>query len=279
MVEFLLQLQVLFVAVLGAFTGTIELIGRYRDDPFRAVRTAGAALYILVNVAAAVAGLLLLQKIGAHLITETEPEKRAIYEVLIAGFGSLALLRSSIFKMRWDDTDVSVGPALLLDVLLAAADRGVDRRRAADRAGQVADAMRDVSFDKAITSLPPFCFAVMQNMSAEEQSDISKQIEKVQSNPAIDPNVKSMLLGLLLMNSVGLNVLREAVKQLLPYIRRDFAQPATPVSPSVLEQLLNEARRAVSGSGGTGPAAGGSGGAPSAAAGGPNPETDRPDRT
>jgi hypothetical protein len=69
---------------------------------------------------------------------------------------------------------------------LAPADRGVDRRRGADRAREVAEAMKEVSFDKAISSLPPFCFSLMQNLTNEEQSAISEQLDKVQKNVAID---------------------------------------------------------------------------------------------
>ncbi len=230
------------VIALGAATGTIELVGRYRDAPFLALCSYGAILYIAVNVAAAVSGLFLLQQLGASFIQETDPHKRVIYEVLIAGFGSLAFLRSSIFKLRLNDMDISVGPALLLDILLTAADRGVDRRRATDRARDVADAMKDVSFDKAISALPPFCFSLMQNLSVEEQSAISAQLEKVQKNIAIDPHAKSLLMGLLLMNFVGVGVLKEAVAKLLPYIKYDVA-PKIEADASLIGKLVGEAKR------------------------------------
>jgi hypothetical protein len=234
------------IAALGAATGIIELIGRYRDAPFRALRTYGALIYIAVNVIASLTGLYLLQTVGTSFISETDPGKRAIYEILIAGFGSLTFLRSSIFKIRFNDTDISVGPALLLDILLAAADRGVDRRRGADRAREVAEAMKDVSFDKAISSLPPFCFSLMQNLTNEEQSSISAQLDKVQKNIAIDPHAKSLLMGLLLMNFVGVEVLREAVSQLAPYIKYDLGQVPARIEPGVMEKLLNEAKRGIS---------------------------------
>jgi hypothetical protein len=234
------------IVTLGATTGIIELIGRYRDAPFRALRTYGALIYIAVNVTASLAGLYLLQTVGTSFISETDPGKRAIYEILIAGFGSLTFLRSSIFKIRFNDTDVSVGPALLLDILLAAADRGVDRRRGADRAREVAEAMKDVSFDKAISSLPPFCFSLMQNLTNEEQSAMSAQLDKVQKNIAIDPHAKSLLMGLLLMNFVGVEVLKEAVSQLASYIKYDLSQPPARIEPGVMEKLLNEAKRGIS---------------------------------
>ena len=56
----------MFVAALGIFTGTIELVGRYRDAPFRALRTKGAFVYVAVNVVVALTGLFLLQTIGSY---------------------------------------------------------------------------------------------------------------------------------------------------------------------------------------------------------------------
>jgi hypothetical protein len=242
MISFLCQWPTLFVVVLGALTGTIELVGRYRDAPFRAVRTNGAFLYIAVNVAAALLGLFFIQSLGSELITEQNPQKRAIYEVLIAGFGSLAFLRSSILKVRLNDSDVSIGPALLLDILLAAADRGVDRRRAADRAREVAEIMKNISFDKAVTTLPPFCMILMQNLSEDEQKSLSKQLKVIQDNLGIHPHAKSLLLGLLLMNFVGLDVVKEAAKQLGPHIEKDLLQPQPTIDSSTLLQWLGEVR-------------------------------------
>lgn len=173
------DVPLLLVGILGAFTGAVELIGRYRDAPSRALSTPGALVYIIVNVVAAVVGLVLLRKIGGNLLKDFGDDQRAVYEILIAGFGSLAFLRSSIFNIRLDGKDVSVGPAILLDVLLAAADRSVDRRRGADRAREVAEAMKEVSFDKAITALPPFCLALMQNISQIDQPKILEEVKKI----------------------------------------------------------------------------------------------------
>jgi len=240
--------KIAVVMLLGAFVGIIELIGRYRDAPFRALHSYGALLYIAVNVAASVGGLYLLQTVGADFLQETNPEKRAVYEVLIAGFASLTFLRSSIFKLRFNNADISVGPALLLDILLAAADRGVDRRRGTDRAIEVADAMKDVSFDKAISTLPPFCFGLMQNVTKEERNIISDQINDVRKSPAVDPRAKSLLMGLLLMNLVGPEALKEAVERLGNNIKYDVAPPERRTDSTVVGKLLQEARRAFSSS-------------------------------
>jgi hypothetical protein len=233
------------VIALGAFTGGVEIIGRYKDAPLKALKTLGGFFYVLVNVLAAVIGLLLLQSIGTNFISETDPVKRSIYEILIAGLGSLAFLRSSIFKVRFNDIDVSVGPAALLDTLLLAADRGVDRRRGKDRAADVASTMEKVSFDKAYPTLPPFCFALLQNLDEDEQKAFSTQVKLVADNIAIHPHVKSLLLGLSLMNIVGVDVLRAAAASLADHIKYDTAPPTTPQDESRIQELLKEARKAL----------------------------------
>jgi hypothetical protein len=187
-----------FVAAIGACTGAIELIGRYKDAPVRALRTNGAIVYVIINIVAAIIGLYLLRHLGAGMIATTDQDARTIYEIMIAGLGSLVFLRSSVFKVKLNDTEVSIGPALLLDILLSASDREVDRRRGADRAIEVAEAMKRVSFDKAVTALPPFCFALLQNLTTTEQQSLFTQIKEIKDNPAIDAHVKSLLLGLLL---------------------------------------------------------------------------------
>jgi hypothetical protein len=235
------------VIVIGAAAGAIELVGRYRDEPARALLSIGALVYVGVNVLAAVTGLYLLRTVGKSYITETDALNRSIYEILIAGLGSMTFLRSSIFKLRLNDTEVAIGPAALLDVLLLAADRGVDRRRARNRALEVSEAMANVSFDKAIVTLPPFCFALMQNLGKDAQKAFSDQIKEVQQNPSIDPHVKSLLLGLALMNMVGSNVVRDSTRQLSGFISYP-KEPDTPrQDPKRIADLLAEAKRALTG--------------------------------
>jgi hypothetical protein len=235
---FVQQWEVLFVALLGAFTGAAELIGRYRDAPSRALRTGGALVYIIVNLVAAIAALFLIQKIG--VIQETDVSKRAIYEVLIAGVGSIVFLRSSLFKATINEAEVSIGPAFLLDILLTAADQSVAQRRAEQRTTDAAEVMRDVSFDKAFVVLPTLCIGLMRTVSEADQASISRQVALIQANPAVTPHARSLLLGALLMSFFGLDMLREAIKQLAPDIKYDVPQPRRSIEPSVLTQMLDE---------------------------------------
>ncbi|MDA0160413.1 hypothetical protein OM076_09060 [Solirubrobacter ginsenosidimutans] len=57
----------------------------------------------------------------------------ATLQVIVAGLAAAARFRSSLFTTRVGNQDVGVGPSALLDTLLNAVDRAVDRRRAVER--------------------------------------------------------------------------------------------------------------------------------------------------
>ena len=78
--------------------------------------------------------------------------------------------------------------------------------------------MKGVDFEKAFQALPPYCLALMQNLPAEDQQQLARAVEKLRGGAA-DPTVKARLLGLELINVVGMDVLTTAVKSLEDQIR------------------------------------------------------------
>ena len=133
--------------------------------------------------------------------------------VLISGFGSLAFFRAKIITLRVGDSDVGVGSSFVLEIILKAADHAVDRKRAEPRARIVSDIMSPVSFEEAKFVLPTYCFAVMHNVTVEEQRRVALEIEALSSADMPD-RVKALNLGLLLLNIVGAEVLEVAIKNL-----------------------------------------------------------------
>lgn len=242
--SFFQQWEVLFVALLGALTGATELIRRYPDAPLRAIRTGGALIYIGVNLVAAIIALLFLQTFGG--IQETDASKRAIYEILIAGIGSMVLLRLSFFKATTtNDSEVSIGPAYLLDTLLKAADTSVGQRLARERTKDAAEVMKDVSFDKAFGMLPTLCIGLMPTLVEEDQNSIASQVALIQGNLNFTPHARSLLLGALLMRFFGLDMLREAIERLGADIKYDVPPPLQPIEPAILTEMLDEIKRSM----------------------------------
>jgi hypothetical protein len=199
------------VALLGAVVGAGELASRYKDDPLAAIRTWPAIFYIAINSAASVAALGLIHAIPLF-------EKSRWTQILMAGVSAMAFFRTSVFVVRAGDRDVGVGPSGFLQILLSASDRAVDRQLAAVRSDAVAKAMKDVDFSKAAKALPPFCLGLMQNVAPEDQQKLKQAVEDLGKADA-EASVKSLLLGLELMNVVGRDVLTTAVTSLGEQIR------------------------------------------------------------
>lgn len=219
--------------LIGAAVGIGEIVSRYRDAPLSAVRTPGAAAYVFLNGAAAFVAYWF---VGAYNVPAAPASgadsKLLLTRTLLGGFGAMGLFRSSLFTVRAGDQDIAVGPSVFLQVVLAAADRAVDRIRAEHRATSVAAIMHGVSFEKACKGLPTHCIALMQNLSDPDQEQIGDSVTDLVEAPAMDDQTKALNLGLLLMNFVGESVLQAAVTALGPRIR--YAQ-SIEVSPTSVE--------------------------------------------
>src|SRR5882757_3241211 len=189
----------LWAAGIGLAVGLIELVGRYRDNPWRALQTRSAVAYMIINGGAALLALYFLEiwrpewvfgSPGAAIDTKTR-----VTAILVAGLGAVTLLRSSFLKLKSPDGEIPIGPSVILDTLLKAVDRAVDRTMANDRATLVARIMKDISFDRAKAGLPAYCFALMQNVPLEEQLRLSSEIAK-NATADMDGRIKSFNLGL-----------------------------------------------------------------------------------
>jgi hypothetical protein len=203
----------------GGLVGMGELVARYRDAPGRALRSWPAATYIFVNAAASIFALWLAQVYGWTFGADPGTDQARITMVLIAGFGSLAFFRSSLFMVRVGDDDIGVGPIAFLQVILAATDRGVDRNRAVGRAIEVSRAMEGLKFADVEQSLPTYALMLTQSVPVEDQVALGDQVKKLSSSTMSD-QTKVLGLGLLVMNYVGTNVLAAAVEAL----RRETSQ-------------------------------------------------------
>jgi len=210
------------VALLGLLVGISELLSRYRDEPVRAVASFPAALYVLINVLAALAALYVIDVFNWRFgVAEGASDGvLRVTQVLVGGLGAMAMFRSALFNVRVGETDVGIGPSGILQVLLDAADRAVDRNRAKPRAIRVAEITRGTSFAKAHDLLPAFCFALMQNLSPATQEGAGNEI-KALANSGIGDHGKSLIMGLTLMNVVGEDVLKAAVDALGDEIKSD----------------------------------------------------------
>lgn len=220
--DFIVAASYFAAFVLGSAFGISELISRYRDEPRRALFSWAALLYIFVNAAAAVLALNLIRVFG--WMNEGEPLQIAYRQVLISGFGAMALFRSSLFIFRIGGSEINFGPVFVLQIILGVADRAVDRRRGRSRSSDVSLIMKDVSFEKAKELLPVYCLALMQNLTKDEQEALARDVASIGATNITDPTAanrqKSVLLGLRLLSVIGTDLLEQAVKSLGDDIKR-----------------------------------------------------------
>ena len=206
-----LYLDLVFVSFFGGCIGFAELTQRYTDDPGRLFGSLPTVAYVCVNMAAAVAALDLV------IVFDVFPASaahREIYEVLTAGFGSIAFFRSSLFTARVGDKDVDVGPSTLLKSLLETSDREINRWQAIDRVDDLATVMSDVDFAKAKVVLPMLCFRTVENVPREQQAQMATVIVEIAAEQALTDKHRSIILGSKLISIVGPVVLDRAVKAL-----------------------------------------------------------------
>jgi hypothetical protein len=169
---------VLLSALFGSVIGASELISRYRDAPVRALLNSAAGAYLLVNAIVSACTYGLLTNYGRTFIPAltADPLMRSI----VAGFGAMAVLRSKFFTLRTEKgEDISVGPDAAISVFLSAADRGVDRTRAAKRLQVVYTRPNEILRYDGVKEFIKTSLDAFQNISKEERARIEAAINRI----------------------------------------------------------------------------------------------------
>jgi hypothetical protein len=165
----------LAAAVIGGLVGGAELVARYRDEPWQVIGSPPGLAFIALNAGAAFFALFLLEHFRHTLAAPNDGFAR----VMIAGFGAMVVLRSKLLTLRQPGgTDVEVGPAFVVESLLSAVNRDVDRRRAGERIDLVtamADAFKDHDFDAVAQHLVAALLA-FQGLDPEERKMLNDRV-------------------------------------------------------------------------------------------------------
>jgi hypothetical protein len=225
-------MDIALVFAVGGLVGIGELVSRFRDEPGRAVMSFPGALYITVNGLASIIALVALRTFGWEPAEDAAQQTRLLH-ILTAGLGAMAVFRSALFTVRVSGTDIGVGPVAFLQIMLAAIDRGVDRKRARERADRVIRIMHGLTFDQLVLALPAFSIALMQNLAPEDVDAIGDGVKQLNDRQMPD-EAKVLNLGLVLMNYVGEGVLEESVIGL-----RKQLKLGPPPSSRGLSQILD----------------------------------------
>lgn len=225
--------QVMIAGLLAGSVGLAEIVARYRSEPSFALKRLTAWSYILLNVAAGVGALFLVRAFGWTFGQESNVD---LWRSLIAGFGALAVFRSSLFVTKVGETEVNIGPSQVLTSILDTFDRAIDRKCAAKIAdGFSQEQLDELAPDRVISTLPVLCLSLMQNFSTSDQTLLVAALEKVEKDADLDDQAKmrativqlSKFLGTELVGKVlqgSFSILkRDPVKEVLDLTRENIA--------------------------------------------------------
>jgi hypothetical protein len=222
----------LYVFIAGALVGLAELLTRHKDYPARAAFSGPSLGYLILNGCLSMLALLVCKlSPPAFLVVAADNSLDPVKTVLFVGFGAAAFFRSSFFKLRTPDGDVSVGPGLIIEVFLHVIDDSVDRNLGETRLDDVSTIMDGVVFTKAAKALPTYCFAALKGLSPESQQQFAIQLKTLADATDIYDDTKSVSLGLAIMSLTGRSILRKAVDKLGNKIKAPPAPPPQPLLP------------------------------------------------
>ena len=192
-----------FSFLCGGMVGIAEIASRYRDEPIQAIRSPYGLVYTILNGAISVLSLLLIFHYP-DVFRAVSGDK--LLAAMAAGFGSTAVMRTRLAVLKGpDEKEVSIGPDLIINVLLQVFDKRIDRLRAKKRQAIVINNLPLIrrlgnfraAADYLLTSLLAF-----QNMSDTDKSDFGSMIEEYEKMFLPD-DIKYMALGFVFLTLVG----------------------------------------------------------------------------
>lgn len=231
--------QALIVALLAGFVGVAELVGRYRSDPKALAGSVAAWLYIAVNALAGVGALLLIRALDWKF---GQTEHVDLWRILVAGFGAIALFRSSLFVTKIGGSNVGVGPSLVLGALLDAFDREVDRRSAAEMSNAIRHpALDGLDPNRVMDALPVLCLALMQNFPTADQAQLGAELVTIRQDAQMSDEAKMRTVIVQLAKYLS----PELVALVLTNAHEIFLQEAVGAPSAVIEQatVIEQARK------------------------------------
>jgi gamma-glutamylcyclotransferase len=187
-----------YTFLLGMVTAFAEIIGKFKDEPLKALQTYHAIFYHVFNGLVAVFALNVFILNGGAIATELDQLKA----VLIAGLGSMLLMRSKFFDIKVKDEDVSFGPDQIIKVFLTFMEGAIDRVRAQSRVDFVKARLANIDFDR-VTPYTETMLDSAQTLEDNDRKDIAARINDLRNWTVMDTQLKSYRLGFLLLNRMG----------------------------------------------------------------------------
>jgi hypothetical protein len=187
-----------YVFVFGMLTAFAEITNKFSDEPIKALGSMEALAYHLLNGAVACGALMTLLAYGVKANATIDKIKL----VAVAGFGSMLIMRSKLFNVKLDDTEVAFGPEQVVTLFFRFMERAIDRLRAQARVALVTRQMNNLNFDK-IKDYTKSMLQSAQTWNKDDREQVCKEIDEISSQQHSEPQLKSFDLGFLLLNKMG----------------------------------------------------------------------------
>jgi hypothetical protein len=246
-------IQAAIAGFIAAIVGFAEIVTRYRSDPRGALKSPAAWAYLALNWGTGVAALFLVNAFGWKF---GQTGDTTAWRILVSGFGALALFRSSLFVAKIGGSDVPVGPSVVVEALLNACDREVDRKCAEGIAEKLRkEDLTGLNQASTATNLPVLCLSLMQNFQPSDQALLGAELNKIQTDQQLAPEAKVRAIVIQLSKFLGpdfvLDVIRDSktllsqppqqaadgqaeVRAVLNEVQRLLGDPVPPLQPRAL---------------------------------------------
>lgn len=167
-------------------------------------------LYLLLNGIVSALALYSLKYFSNEPISAINSLE--IPNLVLAGFGGIVILRSSIFSVQLQGRTVEVGLISVVQALLDKIEKKIKHNIAANRICEIYEIMKDIDFETAKEELPSLCISYIDGFSDKDSKDLVNAIKEINVNLS---NVnKSMQLGREIARYCDVEILKRAIKKL-----------------------------------------------------------------
>lgn len=188
--------------ITGLLTGMVEILSRYRDEPFKTVGSSRFSwFYLILNGLLGIFAYWILLETSTDISNSDSLEH--IWLAVLGGLGAAVVIRSRIFSAKIGDEEVAIGPGYIVDQLLSVLDRHIDRDRALARTRIVLEKMTGIDFFKAHPYFSTMILGSTQNLSLQEQKVLAARVLEINAQEQTTVQQKAFALGFVILDFMG----------------------------------------------------------------------------
>lgn len=167
--------------------------------------------YLLLNGIISTLALILLKYCAHESLRASQIE---IKNLIIAGFGGIIILRSSVFSVLYNEKEIEIGLLTVAQALLDKIDRKIKHNIAAKRMCEIYEIMKDVNYEKAKDELTSLCIEYIDNFKEQDSKNLINAIKGITENGNLSGINKSLQLGREIVKYCDVEILKRAVNKL-----------------------------------------------------------------